>query len=116
LEVKASWKTLAGHLSPADLPTLTTCREWTAAFGKASQPYLERFTKQLASWELSPGKLELAVADIAAAPKGPHQLLAAFPHLFAWLSGHGLADPQDDHRWLAKLWQWGDSMKLGRLV
>jgi len=58
----------------------------------------------------------LALADIATAPKGPGQLLAAFPHLLAWLSDHRLAGPQDGGCWPAKLWQWGQTKRLGRLV
>lgn len=116
LERKGSWQELQQRFSPSDLPTLTTCRAWVGAFAKASSHYLGHLLHQLALWQLAPGKLEVAIDDIAAGPKGPAQLLAAVPHLLAWLHDQGLAVAEDGARWLEKLGEWGQRANLGRLV
>ncbi|MDO8674369.1 MAG: hypothetical protein Q7O66_23425 [Dehalococcoidia bacterium] len=69
----------------------------------------------------------MALADISGFPKGPCQLIAAVPHLVAWLVNSGLtmfdgagAGPArvlgTSVRWLSTLWQWGHVAKLGRVV
>lgn len=113
---QSSWKTIGEAFLPSDLPGLSSCREWVASFGRASDPYLKRLLSQLATWQLSPGKLEMALEEISAFPKGPRQLLAAVPHLLAWLSDNGLRLEEGSKRWLSTLWQWGHRTKLGRLV
>jgi hypothetical protein len=117
---QASWSAIRQRFLPADLPTQTTCREWVAAFGQQSEPYLQHLLRQLARWQLAPGKLEVAVEELAKQPNAPQQLVAAVPHLLAFLRDH-VRDRDIDHalgasRWLSTLWQWGHSQKLGRLV
>lgn len=112
----ASWRRIGQHLLPADLPTVTTCRQWVKAFTDASGRYLGHLLRQLSHWQLAPGKLELALDDIAGFSRPPQQLLAAVPHLVAWLRDQGLAVAEGHVRWLATLSLWGNVAKLGRLV
>jgi hypothetical protein len=115
-EAQASWSAIHRHFEPFDLPTQTTCREWTSAFAEHSEAYLGHLVQQLACWQLAPGKLELAVAELASVARVPQQLLIAMPHLLAFLRDKGLEVGEGASRWLATLWQWGHSQKLGRLV
>lgn len=112
----SSWQTIGQRFLPSELPALSSCREWTVRFAGASEVYLNALLHQLATWQLAPGKLELALADIADFPKGPCQLVAAVPHLVAWLGDNGMRIVEGGKRWLSTLWQWGHGVKLGRLV
>lgn len=116
IQVGSSWKTIRSRFSPSELPSLVTCREWTTAFANASAIYLEHLLRQLANWQLAPGRLELAVDDISTKPSPAGQLLAAVPHLLAWLHGHGVQAPTGGIDWLATLSRWGHAAKFGRLV
>lgn len=111
-----SWRAIGQHFNPSDLPTQTTCREWVWAFATASERYLGHLLPQLARWQWAPGKLELALADMVAAPSRPQRLVAAVPHLVAWLHERGVGVGEGLRRWLALLWQWGNGARLGRLV
>ena len=113
---QASWSAIRQRFRPADLPTQTTCREWVAAFGQRSQSYLQHLLRQLARWQLAPGKLEVAVEELAKQPNVPQQLVAAVPHLLAFLRDHVRDHALGASRWLSTLWQWGHPQKLGRLV
>jgi transposase-like protein len=113
---RASWSAIRRRFGPSDLPTLTTCREWVAAFIQHSDAYLQQLLGQLARWQLAPGKLEVAVEELARAANPPRQLVAAVPHLVAFLRDHGVDVAEGVIRWLATLWQWGHSQELGRLV
>ena len=124
-ETGTSWKALCERFSATGLPALSTARGWIAGFGQGSEVYLRALTHQLASWQLASGKLELALADISGLAKVPCQLIAAVPHLVAWLwdkglriieEGAGAGYPLGAARWLSTLWQWGHGTKLGRLV
>jgi hypothetical protein len=116
VEVHASWRAVHAHFQPADLPTLTTCREWVGGFGAASARYLPRLLQALASDPLHAPSLDLALTDLATLPDGPAQLVGAVPHLLARLEGLGRGVPGGNRRWLATLGQWGSGLKLGRLV
>lgn len=111
-----SWSAIRRHFQPADLPTATTCREWVRAFAEHSPAYLHPLLRQLAHWQLAPGKLEVAVEEVATRAKVPAQLLAAVPHLVAFLHDHGVEVAAGVRRWLPTLWQWGHGGRLGRLV
>lgn len=113
---RASWSAIGRRFWPSDLPTPTTCREWVGAFAKRSQPYVERLLGQLARWQLAPGKLEVAVEELASVAKAPQQLVAAVPHLVAFLRDSGVSVTDGSTRWLSTLWQWGHASKIGRLV
>jgi hypothetical protein len=115
IQTDSSWKAIRQGFQPSDVPTRTTCREWTASFIHASKPYLQHLMRQLAIWQLAPGKLELAVDDVAGSAKTGQQLLTAFPHLLAWLNERGLK-AGDGSNWLVTLSRWGQAAKLGRLV
>ena len=112
----SSWAAIRQRFLPADVPSLTTCREWVAAFAKASPLYLEYLLRQLASWQLAPGRLELAVADISAESSAPRQLVAAIPHLAAWLEKYRIGLTERAVGWLPALARWGHAAKLGRVV
>ncbi len=112
----ASWSAIRRRFRPADLPTQTTCREWVGAFAQHSGGYLQQLLRQLAHWQLAPGKLEVAVEELASVAKGPEQLVAVVPHLLAFLHDHAVEVAPGANRWLATLWQWGHSQKLARLV
>lgn len=112
----SSWNAIRQRFRPTDLPSLTTCREWVAAFAKASPLYLDHLLRQLANWQLAPGRLELAVAAISAQSSAPRQLLAAVPHLLAWLEQCGMGLPQKSTGLLPTLARWGHGAKLGRMV
>lgn len=116
IELISSWSAVRQSFLPYDLPSVSTCREWTATFSQASDSYLSQLLKQLADWQLAPGKLELALADLSTLPTAPKQLLTAVPHLVAWLRHSGFDLPQGTKSWLQTLWQWGHGVKLGRLV
>ena len=111
-----SWTAIRAHFDPSELPVLSTCREWVAAFGRNSGSYLAHLLRQLADWQIAPGRLELLIADLAAMPKGPAQLLAAVPHLVAWLRDKGIPLNEGGGNWLRILWRWGHAAKLGRLL
>lgn len=113
---QASWATIRQGFLPSDLPTQTTCREWVAAFCQHADTYLQQLLRQLAHWQLAPGKLEVAVAELASVSQAPRQLVAAVPHLVAFLRDSGVAVTSGASRWLATLWQWGHSQNLARLV
>ncbi len=113
---QASWAAIRRRFRPFDLPTLTTCREWVAAFAQHSDSYLQQLLRQLARWQLAPGKLEVAVEELATGSKASQQLVAAVPHLGAFLRDHGVEIAEGAARWLSTLGQWGHSQKLGRLV
>lgn len=112
----ASWKAVCELFSPSQVPGLSSCREWVASFAQASDPYLQHLLHQLATWQLAPGKLEMALADITAGHQSPRQLLAAVPHLLAWLHDRGMTIGEGGKRWLPTLGIWGQLCKLGRLV
>jgi hypothetical protein len=116
LAAQASWATIRRRFLPSDLPTQTTCREWVGAFAQHSQAYLQHLVRQLARWQLAPGKLEVAVEEVASVSKAPQQVVAAVPHLVAFLRDHGVSVASGSGRWLATPWQWGHSQKLGRLI
>lgn len=116
IQAGSSWNAIRRRFHPYDLPSLTTCREWVATFAKASPLYVEHLLRQLANWQLAPGRLELAVADISAQLSAPRQLLAAVPHLAAWLEEHRVGLLQSTARWLPTLARWGHAAKLGRVV
>ncbi len=113
---QASWSAIGRSFLPSDLPTSTTCREWVGAFAQHCEAYLQRLVQQLARWQLAPGKIEVAVEALASMAKAPQQLVAAVPHLVAFLRDNGVDVAEGASRWLATLWQWGHSQKLGRLV
>ncbi len=116
VETHASWNTIGRRFAPADVPTRTTCREWVAAFRHASRRYLPHLLQQLATWTVGSVALEVAVADLARVRRGPEQLIAAVPHLVAWLGDVGVPVRGGSRSWLATLGQWGNGAKLGRLV
>ncbi|MCL4532516.1 MAG: DUF6431 domain-containing protein [Actinobacteria bacterium] len=116
LRARSSWSTIRRRFEPFDLPTLITCREWVSTFARHSGVYLQRLLVQLARWQLAPGKLEIAVEELASVSSIPEQLVAAVPHLMAFLWDHGVNLAQSATGWLATLWRWGHSQKLGRLV
>lgn len=111
-----SWSAILGRFQPADLPTATTCREWARTFAQRSPVYLQPLLRQLAQWQLGAGKLEVAVEEVATKAKVPEQLVAAVPHLVAFLHDHGVPVAAGVSRWLPTLWQWGHGGRLGRLV
>jgi hypothetical protein len=113
---RASWRAIARRFTPADVPTRTTSREWVDAFTRASARYLPRLVHQLATWPVRSSALEITVADLASVSAGPAQLIAAVPHLVAWLGEVGMPVVEGSRSWLATLWQWGNGTKLGRLV
>ncbi len=115
-EVEASWAAIRQRFAPAELPVLTTCRAWVQAFSDNSEPYLAHLLRQLAQWQLAPGKLELAVATIASAGSKPKQLLAAVPHLAAWLGQYEWGGTESKQGWLATLNRWGNQTRIGKLV
>lgn len=122
----ASWSTIRRHFAPAELPALSTCRAWVKAFALIAERALATLLRQLATWQQQLAKLELLIAELGALPAGPErarakpvacrQLLAAVPHLVAWLQDKGLSLPQAGSRWLSTLTRWGQAMNLGRLV
>lgn len=116
LENNSSWNAVCQRFLPFDVPTMSTCREWTAAFSKASSKYLPQLLQQLSRWQLAPGKLELLLAEISAFSSQARQLVAAVPHLVVWLRESGPDLPDGSAKWLRTLWQWGHGVKLGRLV
>jgi hypothetical protein len=132
-----SWRTIRQRFIPSDLPTFTTCRQWVQAFRAASASYVGHLLRQLAHWPWEPGKLELAIADMAAVTTTPQQLLAAVPHLVVWLVERGLHRVENKEAnsprwrgtsprlcetqrasegWLSILCRWGNVARLGRLV
>ncbi len=113
---QASWSGIRRRFLPGDLPTPTTCREWVGAFAQRSDAYLQHLVRQLARWQLAPGKLEVAIEELASGYKAPQRLVAAVPHLVAFLRDNGVEVVSGATRWLATLWQWGHSQELGRLV
>jgi hypothetical protein len=113
---QTSWRAIGTRFAPADLPTRTTCREWVAAFTEASRSYLPAFVRQLARWPVGAIPLEVVLADLATVPPGPAQLIAAVPHLVAWLGDHGVAVGSGRRGWLAAVWQWGNGATFGRLI
>ncbi len=112
----ASWSAIRQRFLPSDLPTRTTCREWVGAFARNSEAYLHALVQQLARWQLVPGKLEVVMEELAGAARASQQLVAAVPHLVAFLRDHGVEVTSGLSRWLATLWHWGHSQKLGRIV
>jgi hypothetical protein len=112
----SSWQNIRQRFHPNDLPSQTTCREWVAAFGRRSPLYLAHLQRQLASWQLAPGRIEMALDDIAAQPSVPCQLLAAVPHLAAWLKERGIGPVNEPTKWLPTLVRWGYGASIGRLV
>jgi hypothetical protein len=113
---EASWSAIRYRFLPFDLPTRTTCREWVKAFAQRSATYLPYLVRQLAHWQLTPGKLEVAVEELARLAEAARQLVVAVAHLVAFLRDYGVEVASGTSRWLATLWQWGHSQKLGRLV
>lgn len=133
---RASWAAIRRQFTPSELPSLSTCRAWVKAFALVAQRALVTLLRQLATWQQL-GKLELLLAELATLPAGPEragagsrsarpalsakpdpcrQLVAAVPHLVAWLRDKGHALPEAGSRWLATLTRWGQAAKLGRLV
>ena len=113
---QASWATIRRHFAPCELPVLSTCRAWVHTFACSAEQALPRLLQQLATWQRQPGKLELLLGELGGLAEGPAQLLAAVPHLVAWLRESGFALPEGADRWLPALTRWGQSAKLGRLV
>lgn len=113
---QASWSAIRRRFLTSDLPVRTTCREWVDAFAGRSPAYLKRLLEQLAQWQLAPGKIEVAVEEVASRARVPQQLVAAVPHLVAFLRDNGVSVAEGAASWLSTLWQWGHSSKLGRLV
>lgn len=113
---RASWSAITRRFAPADLPGRTTCREWVDAFGRASARYLSRLIEQLARWSVRSSTLEGVIADLGREATRPAQLIAAVPHLVAWLAEVGGAVAARGSDWLAALASWGNGAKLGRLV
>jgi hypothetical protein len=116
IEARVSWSMVRRRFAPSDLPTRTTCREWVGAFHAASARYLPALVRQLATWARRSVTVEVALADLGTASAPAAQVIAAVPHLLSWLAevGHPRAD--GGRRWLARLWEWGNGAKLGRLV
>ncbi len=112
----ASWSAIARRFAPADLPSRTTCREWVDAFGRASTRYLPHLIEQLARWSARSSALEVILADLARFATRPARLIAAVPHLVAWLGDVGVPVAADGRWWLVTLGQWGNGAKLGRVV
>ena len=112
----ASWGAIARRFAPADLPSRPTCGEWVAAFACASTRYLPHLIEQLARWSLRSSTLEGVIADLARFATRPAQLIAAVPHLVAWLADVGGAVAARGSDWLATLASWGHGAKLGRVV
>lgn len=115
IQTDSSWKAIRQRFLPSDVPTGTTCREWTASFVRSSPSYLQHLVRQLATWQLAPGRLELAVDDVAGSANTTQQLLIALPHLLSWLRERGLK-AGDGSNWLVTLSRWGQGAKLRRLV
>lgn len=113
---RASWSAIARRFAPADLPSRTTCREWVDAFGRASTWYLPHLLAQLARWPIRSSALDLALGDLAQVATRPAHLIAAVPHLVAWLGDVGVPVGANSRSWLATLQVWGNGAKLGRLV
>jgi hypothetical protein len=113
---KASWATIRRHFAPSELPVLSTCRAWVSAFALVADRALATLLQQLATWQQQLGKLEMLIAELGALPGRPLQLVAAVPHLVAWLRDKGLSLPEAGSQWLATLTRWGQAVKLGRLV
>jgi hypothetical protein len=113
---QCSWRAIARRLEPADLPSRTTCREWVDAFRRASARYLPHLVEQLARWSVSSSTLEVIIADLARFATRPARLIAAVPHLVAWLGDVGVPVAADGRWWLATLGQWGNGTPLGRVV
>jgi hypothetical protein len=113
---QASWSAIARQFEPADLPSRTTCREWVAAFGRASARYVRHLVEQLAQWAVRSSELEVTIADLARFATRSAQLIAAVPHLIAWLGEVGVPVARGGANWLATLQGWGNGVKLGRLV
>jgi uncharacterized protein DUF6431 len=116
IEVHASWREVRAHFQPAEVPTLTTCREWVDAFRAASARYLPALLRHLARWAPRSRAMEVALADLARHPSPPSQLVAAVPHLLVALHEAGVPVAKGSDRWLATLWQWGNGRKLGGVV
>lgn len=112
----SSWSTIRRHFEPSDVPTSTTCRQWVATFTGHSHRYLDHFLRQLSHWHLAPGKIELALEELAKQPSVPQQLLAAVPHLVAFLHDSDINIGTGATRWLSTLSQWGQALRIGRLV
>jgi len=113
---QASWATICRRCAPSDLPVSSTIRAWVRGFARTADRALATMLEQLARWQWQPGKLELLLAELGALPKGPAQLLAAVPHLVAWLHPRGFALPEGAGCRLATLTRWGSAVKLGRLI
>lgn len=113
---RASWGTIRRHFAPSELPTLSTCRAWVDAFGNGAGRGLAALLQQLATWQQEPGKLELLLAELGALAEAPAQLIAATPHLVAWLRESGFVLREGAGRWLPILTRWSQASKLGRLV
>lgn len=116
VRANASWSAVCRRVAPGEVPTQTTCREWVRAFRQRSPGYLHHLLRHLAQWHLRPGTLEVAVTAMAAEATPPQQLVAAVPHLVAFLHDQGIALAEGAGRWLATLTQWGHARRLGRLV
>lgn len=116
IETHASWTGIGRRFLPADLPTRTTVREWVAAFAHASTRYLPAVLRHLATWSPRSGAIEVALADIGEQSGPSAQLITAVAHLLGELRDVGVTVAAGSRRWLATLWQWGNSAKLGRLV
>lgn len=112
----ASWSSIERRFNQTGVPAPATCREWTAAFARQSNPYVDRLLQQLARWQLSPGHLEVAIESLAREPSTSRQLVAAVPHLIAFLGESGVRVAGGATRWLSTLWRWGHAARLGRLV
>jgi hypothetical protein len=113
---RVSWPAIERHFDQTGVPAPATCREWAVAFARQSKPYVDRLLQQLARWQLSPGRLEVAVETLAREPNTSRQLVAAVPHLLAFLGESGVRVADGAARWLVTLWRWGHAQKLGRLV
>jgi hypothetical protein len=112
----ASWSAIERHFDQTGVPARATCREWTAALARRSKPYVDRLLQQLAVWQLSPGRLEVAIESLAREPDPSRRLVAAVPHLLAFLCEKGRSVVGGATNWLSTLWRWGHAARLGRLV
>lgn len=115
----SSWSAIRRHFEPSDVPTSTTCREWVATFTRHSHSYLDHFLQQVSRWHLAPGKIKLTVEELAKQSSVPQQLVAAVPHLVAFLHDNGVnigTIGTGNIRWLPTLSQWGQALDIGRLV
>ncbi len=116
LQAGRSWSQLRALVCHEGLPAWSTLRQWVGSFRCSSEDYLGLLLKQLADWQLGPGKLELLLDDLPARGDSAPRLLAAAGHLWVWLVEQGWARLGQGRGWLSVLCQWGGWRGLRRLL